>query len=115
MPDTKKLLKEKLTTENYNRLVALDNPKMHDFVADAIELCRPGSVFVCIDSPEDTAYIRELAVKTGEEIPLKTPGHTCHFDGYHDQARDKARTKYLLPTGSELGESLNSIDKSAGV
>jgi len=115
MPDTKKLLKEKLTTENYNRLVALDNPKMHDFVADAIELCRPGSVFVCIDSPEDTAYIRELAVKTGEEIPLNTPGHTCHFDGYHDQARDKARTKYLLPTGSELGESLNSIEKTAGV
>jgi hypothetical protein len=46
MPDTKKLLKEKLTTENYNRLIALDNPKLHEFVADAIELCRPASVFV---------------------------------------------------------------------
>jgi len=42
-------------------------------------------------------------------------GHTCHFDGYHDQARDKAQTKYLLSPGSELGESLNSIEKSAGV
>ncbi len=115
MPDTKKLLKEKLTSENYNKLVALANPKMHEFVADAIELCRPASVFVCTDLPEDRDYIRELAIKTGEERPLNIPGHTCHFDGYNDQARDKAKTKYLLPAGSELGKSLNSIEKSVGV
>ncbi len=115
MVDTQKLLKEKLTAENYNRLVALANPKMHEFVADAIELCGPASVFVCTDLPEDRNYIRELAIKTGEEIPLNTSGHTCHFDGYHDQARDKAKTKYLLPSGSELGGILNSIDKKNGV
>jgi len=115
MNNVNELLKEKLTTENYNRLIALDNPKMHEFVADAIELTGPASVFVCTDSEEDRAYIRELAIKNGEEIPLNTPGHTCHFDGYHDQARDKARTKYLLPSGSDLGASLNSIEKKAGV
>ncbi|MCH7558577.1 MAG: phosphoenolpyruvate carboxykinase (GTP) [Planctomycetes bacterium] len=115
MNNVNELLKEKLTTENYNRLIALDNPKMHDFVADAIELTGPASVFVCTDSEEDRAYIRELAIKNGEEIPLNTPGHTCHFDGYRDQARDKARTKYLLPSGSDLGSSLNSIEKKAGV
>jgi phosphoenolpyruvate carboxykinase (GTP) len=115
MNNVTELLKERLTTENYNKLIALDNPKMHDFIADAIELCSPASVFVCTDLPADRAYIRDLAIKTGEEIPLTIPGHTCHFDGYHDQARDKAQTKYLLPPGSELGESLNSIDKSAGV
>ena len=59
--------------------------------------------------------IRELAVKNGEETPLAITGHTCHFDGYSDQARDKSQTKYLLPPGSELGASLNSIDKSFGV
>ncbi len=115
MNNVNELLKEKLTTENYNKLIALDNSKMHDFITDAIELARPASVFVCTDSPADRAYIRDLAIKTGEEIPLNVPGHTCHFDGYYDQARDKAQTKYLLPPGSELGESLNSIDKSAGV
>jgi len=115
MNNVNELLKEKLTTENYNRLTALDNRKMHDFVADAIELTGPASVFVCTDSEEDRAYIRELAVKTGEEIPLNIPGHTCHFDGYHDQARDKAKTKYLLPSDSDLGASLNSIEKKAGV
>ena len=115
MPDVSKLLKEKVTVENYNKLIALDNPKMHEFVADAIELTRPASVFVFAGSPQDIAYIRELAVKTGDEIPLNIPGHTCHFDGYYDQARDKAKTKYLLPAGSDLGASLNSIEKTAGV
>ncbi|MHC4571268.1 MAG: phosphoenolpyruvate carboxykinase (GTP) [Planctomycetota bacterium] len=115
MPKIKELLKENLTKENYNRLIALDNPKMHKFVADAIELCRPASVFVCTDSPEDIDYIRELAIKNGEEKPLNIAGHTSHFDGYSDQARDKAQTKYLLSPGSELGESLNSIEKSVGV
>ncbi len=115
MSDTRKLLKEKLAAKNYDKLVALDNHKMHDFIADAIGLCNPASVFVCTDSAEDIDYIRELAVKTGEEIPLNIPGHTCHFDGYNDQARDKSKTKYLLPSGSELGEGLNSIDKKNGV
>ena len=115
MSDAKKLLKDKLTAENYEKLAAPDNPKMHDFVADAIELCSPSSVYVCTDSPEDVEYIRKLAVETGEETPLAISGHTYHFDGYYDQARDKANTKYLLSPGSELGESLNSIDKSTGV
>ena len=115
MDNVKELLKEKLTAENYDKLIALDNPKMHAFVADAIELTGPASVFVCTDSVDDIAYFRELAVKNGEEIPLNVTGHTCHFDGYNDQARDKAQTKYLLAPGSELGESLNSTDKSAGV
>ncbi len=115
MPDVNKLLKEKLTAENYNRLIAFDNPKLHEFIADAIELCSPASVFVCTNLPEDINYIRELAIKAGEETPLNIPGHTVHFDGYHDQARDKARTKYLLPPGSDLGASLNSIEKKAGV
>jgi len=115
MPDVNKLLKEKLTAENYNRLIALANPKLHEFIADAIELTSPASVFICTGSAEDVAYIRELAIKAGEETPLDIPGHTVHFDGYHDQARDKARTKYLLPPGSDLGASLNSIEKKAGV
>ncbi len=115
MSNVNELLKEKLTTENYNRLMALDNPKMHEFIADAIELTGAASVSVLTDSQEDRTYLRELAIKNGEEIPLDVAGHTCHFDGYNDQARDKARTKYLLPAGSDLGESLNSIEKQAGV
>ncbi len=115
MKNVNQLLKDKLTAENYAKLTALNNPRMHEFIADTIKLTSPESVFVCTDSPADTAYIRELAVKNGEERPLVITGHTCHFDGYSDQARDKSQTKYLLPPGSQLGASLNSIDKSTGV
>ncbi len=115
MDNVKELLKNKLTEENYNRLMALENQQMHEFVADAIALAGPDSVFVCTDAPADIDYIRDLTVKNAEEIPLAMKGHTYHFDGYNDQARDKAKTKYLLPPGSDLGESLNSIDRAAGI
>jgi len=109
------MLKQKMDRENFQKLVALKNTKLHDFVADAVELAKPDSVFVCTDSDNDIRYIRELAIKNGEEKPLNTNGHTIHFDGYYDQARDKARTKYLLDQGKTLGESLNSTEKTAGV
>ena len=109
------LLKRKLRGEDYTRLTALGNTKLNEFLADAIELCGPASVFVCTDSGKDSKHIRELAISNGEERPLDMPGHTCHFDSYYDQGRDKNATKYLLPAESELGESLNSIEKGAGV
>jgi len=110
----KGILKKKMTAAHYDRLVALDNPKMHRFVADAIGLANPASVYVCTDSPDDIAYIRDLAVKNGEEIPLDIKGHTCHFDGLYDQGRDTFSTRYLLPAGSSLGESLKSVEKQTG-
>ena len=115
MCNTSELLKEKLTQEHYKRLTALNNSKMHEFITDAIELTGADSVYVCTDSDADRDYIRRKAIELGEEIALEISGHTCHFDGYNDQARDKARTKYLLPSGSDLGASLNSIEKQAGV
>ena len=114
MDSIRNLLREKLDSGNLDKLIALNNPKMHAFVAEAIELTQPESVFVCADTPEDFAYIRNLAIKTGEEKPLAIEGHTCHFDGYYDQARDKANTKYLLAPGTDLGASLNSTDKDTG-
>jgi len=114
MANIEELLKSKLTKEHHKRLTALKNAKLHNFVADAIELTNPDSVYVCTDSPDDVAYIRDLAIKNGEEKPLGIKGHTCHFDGFNDQGRDTFSTRYLLPAGSSLGESLKSVEKTAG-
>ena len=114
MDGNTQLLKENLTTQDYDKLLALNNPKLNAFIAEAIELARPQSVYVCTDSPDDITYIRELAKTAGEEKPLAIEGHTVHFDGYYDQGRDPANTKYLLPPGLDLGERINSIDKTAG-
>lgn len=115
MDNTKRLLKQKLTDGNYDKLATLSNEKMYNFIADAIDLSQPDAVFVCSGSEADKDYIRQAAIKTGEEKQLNIKGHTCHFDGYYDQARDKSQTKYLLPAGCEHDKNLNCIEKSAGV
>lgn len=113
MNEPKQILQERLTQENFAKLSAIDNAKLHKFVADVIELANPASVFVCTDADEDIQYIRDLSKKNGEEKQLAIKSHTIHYDGYDDQARDKSRTKYLLPKGSSLG-SLSSMDKEEG-
>jgi len=114
------IIKDKTDPDSFAKLDALDNEKLHGFVADAIALCRPDSVKVCNDSPEDIAYIRARAVEIGEEQALTMAGHTVHFDGFedkarHDQARDKANTKYLVPEGMELSGGLNQTDRAGGL
>jgi hypothetical protein len=42
--EAKDILKKRLAGIHYERLIALDNAKMHRFVADAIELTNPASV-----------------------------------------------------------------------
>ena len=109
------VLRRALGEVHYEKLMRLTNPKLHRFVAEAIELCRPDSVFVSTDSPEDVRYIRDMAIETGEESPLAMEGHTVHFDGVHDQGRDKEATRYLLRPGVDLGAGINAIAKEEGL
>ena len=115
MENTKEILQRKLSPENFEKLMAIENPLMHDFVADAVELCQPDSVFVCTDAQEDIDNIRQMALNGNGETKLAIEGHTYHFDGFYDQARDPKRTKYLVPPTMQLGESLPQIDKARGV
>ncbi|HDQ46276.1 MAG TPA: phosphoenolpyruvate carboxykinase (GTP) [bacterium] len=109
------VLKSRLDETQYRRLIAIENPMVHEFVAEYIALCDPASVFVCTDDGADLKRIREKAVELGEEQTLAIPGHTIHFDGYKDQARDKDHTKILLPRGVNLGENIESMDREEGV
>jgi phosphoenolpyruvate carboxykinase (GTP) len=115
MTNVNELLKEKLTTENYDRLMAVDNTRIHEFVADAIELTGPETVFICTDSEEDVKHVRKMAVESCEEHPLETPGHTYHFDGPSDQGRDRQATKYLVPETETLSKALNQMEREEGL
>ncbi|GAI09441.1 unnamed protein product, partial [marine sediment metagenome] len=77
--------------------------------------CNPLSVFVRTDSLEDTRYIRDKAKELEEETRLLIDGHTVHFDGYFDQARDKENTKFLVTKDLSLGPDINSIDRQVGL
>lgn len=101
--------------KNYEQLMAIDNPSLHDFVADAIQLCKPRDVFICTDDPADIAHVRKMSIENGEEHPLAIEGHTYHFDGMKDQGRDREVTRYLVPKGDSLSKALNQIERQEGL
>jgi len=100
---------------NLRKLEELNNQHVTSVVQEAIQLCKPVKVTVITDSKEDINYVRELALTTGEEKKLKMEGHTIHFDGYYDQGRDKAHTKYLLSKDVDWGLGVNYIEKEKGL
>ncbi|MEO0225876.1 MAG: phosphoenolpyruvate carboxykinase (GTP) [candidate division WOR-3 bacterium] len=108
-------LKKRLSDREYKKLVKINNPDLHDFIAKYIELCNPDRVFVGTDAPEDIKYIREQAIKNGEESLLATPGHTVHFDNYYDQGRDKKNTGILVSKGVDLGPLIETKDRDTAL
>lgn len=110
------LLQDKMSDESYAKLVHLNNQKVFDFVGQYVELCDPESVYMCNDSDEDAAYVRNKALELREERPLAKPNQTIHYDGYYDQARDKVNTKYMVfkENLSAMG-NLNCIEYEEGL
>ena len=108
------MFKYTISNADVEKINKLDNPKVWRVVRDAIDLMKPDTVMVFDDSPSDIEKVRNLAIKQGEETRLATHGHTIHYDGYWDQARDKANTATLLPKGQTLSRGLNVVEREAG-
>ncbi|MDD2440596.1 MAG: phosphoenolpyruvate carboxykinase (GTP) [Clostridiaceae bacterium] len=109
------LLKERMSRESYAKLTALKNEKLLDFVGFFVDHCDPKSVFVCGDSEQDIQYVRDQALKLGEELTLANSKQTIHWDGYGDQARDKESTRFLVyKENLESMKTLNSVEYEAG-
>jgi len=108
-------LESKLNERDYKKLSAIANPKVQQFIAESCELCNPECIFICSDSPEDIAHVRQQVVSAGEEKSLEIPGHTYHFDGPEDQGRDRKATKYLVPKDDNLSKALNQIERVQGL
>ncbi len=104
-----------LDAPTLDKLTTLGNQSVLSFVAEAVELLDPATVFVATDEAADMATIRDAALRSGEESPLSMSGHTIHFDGYQDQGRDTFSTRYLLSPGMDLGKRINSIPKAEGL
>jgi phosphoenolpyruvate carboxykinase (GTP) len=113
--DNLQVLQSKLDAENYEKVAILANERLIAFLADAITLCEPETVWVSTDSPEDVAHTREMAQKLGEEKSMAIEGHTIHFDGISDQGRDREVTKYLVPKTETLSKTLNQMEREAGL
>ena len=109
------ILKQRIDEKNFKKLMTINNPYLHEIVAKYIDLCNPSSVFVSDGSRESTQYIRNAAIQNGEEKKLAMEGHTVHFDGYYDQARDREKTKILLSKGKTLGSQIRTMDREKGL
>lgn len=109
------ILKLKMKEREYQKLYSIPNSRVHQFVAEAAELCNPDEIFIATDSLEDIVYIRYKAIASGEEAPLMIPGHTYHFDGPKDLGRDREVTKYLVPKWDSLSKALNQIEREQGL
>ena len=100
---------------NFKKLADLNNPHVIKIVEKYVTHCKPSKVTVITDSREDIDYVRELSLKNNEEQKLAMEGHTIHFDGYHDQARDKENTRVLLPKGTKTSSFINAKDREEGL
>ena len=112
---TSAVLSSRISDENLQKLLKIENPEVHLFIARYIELCNPETVFICSNSSEDIDYIRQSAVTNGEEIQLAIEGHTVHFDSAGDQGRDKKNTCILVPEGVNLGQDIVTKDRKEGL
>lgn len=110
------LLKSKMSKESYQKLMALENEKLFNFVGEWVELCDPDTVYVCDDSDADAEYIRRKALETGEETKMAKAGQTIHYDGYGDQARDKPNTRFMISKEhmARMGD-LNCVEYDEGL
>ena len=108
-------LRPKLGEDDYQKILCILHPEVMRFISEANRLCEPESIFICDDSTNDLAYIREMAIKSGEEKPLDIAGHSYHFDGVYDQGRDRKNTKFLVPKDESLSPSLNQMDREEGL
>ena len=104
-----------LDDKNLMRIQELNNPSINEIINEYVRICKPSKVTVISDSADDMELLRELAIRNKEEIRLETKGHTIHFDGYYDQARDKTNTAILLSKGVELGKYINTVDRDEGL
>ncbi|MBN1699799.1 MAG: phosphoenolpyruvate carboxykinase (GTP) [Spirochaetales bacterium] len=107
--------KKILDDENTKKLEALNNPHILEIVETYVNLLKPDKVTVITDKNEDIAYVRKQAIELGEETTLAMKGHTIHYDGYYDQARDKKNTKVLVTPEMKMSKVINTMEREAGL
>ncbi len=105
-----------ITDADVKKIKDLNNTHVEDVIEQYIKLCKPSKVTVVADTKEDMEYVRNLSLKNGEEKALAMQGHTIHFDGYYDLARDVKNTRVLVtPDMPTMSKVINTTPKQEGL
>jgi phosphoenolpyruvate carboxykinase (GTP) len=99
---------------NYAKLIQCSSKVVEPIYNGAIRK-DPSSIFINSGSQEDIDYIRQQALKKGEEMALAIKKHTYHFDGPNDQGRDVANTKYLAYPETVISSLQKKIEHRIGL
>ncbi|MBN1534389.1 MAG: phosphoenolpyruvate carboxykinase (GTP) [Spirochaetes bacterium] len=105
-----------MSDADVRKISELNNPYVEQVLEEYINMCAPDRVIVVSDSREDITMVREMAQKNGEESKLAIEGHTVHFDGIYDLARDTTNTRILVtPDMKKMSKVIRTIDKREGL
>jgi phosphoenolpyruvate carboxykinase (GTP) len=104
-----------LSQSDLRKLEDLKNPKVLAIVEEYTKLLKPAKVTVITDAQEDINYVRQMAIKTGEEKKLTMEGHTIHYDSYYDQGRDKANTLVLVTPAMKMSKVIDTKPREEGI
>jgi phosphoenolpyruvate carboxykinase (GTP) len=107
-----RLFENRLDEKNLSRIQKIKNPEVAAKIANSIAMCEPETVFINTGSESDKVYIREIALKNGEEAKLPMDGHTIHFDLKDEQGRIVDRTYYISNEGEHISSLANKMDRA---
>ncbi len=109
------LFESRLDETHLFRIKEIKHPEIILKVANAIAMCDPDAVFVNTGSDGDKEFIRETALKNGEEAPLPMNGHTIHFDLKQEQGRIIDRTYYIANEDEDVSSLANRMDRAKAI
>jgi phosphoenolpyruvate carboxykinase (GTP) len=107
-----RLFENRLDEKNLSGIQKIKNPEVVVKIANSIAMCEPETVFINTGSESDKVYIREIALKNGEEAKLPMDGHTIHFDLKDEQGRIVDRTYYISNEGEHISSLANKMDRA---
>lgn len=97
----RKLFEAKMDKDNLAKINTIRNEEVLIRIANAIGMCDPDSVHINGDSEQERDYIRQMALKNGEEEKIGYEEHTVHFDLPEDQGRLVSQTFYIVNEGED--------------
>ena len=105
------VFKQRMDPDHLDRIIKIRNPDVLRRIANAIVICDPDRILINTGSLQDQAFIRNLALETGEESALAMENHTIHFDLPGEQGRIVDRTFYIANPEDHISSLANRMNR----
>lgn len=106
------IFKTSMDDTHFSRISKIQSSEILIKIANAINICKPDSIYINTGSKEDREFIKNLALKNGEESSLSIADHTIHYDLKEEQGRIIDRTFYIVDPGQHVSTLANKMDRA---